>query len=455
MNILFLIIDALCPTHLGINGYNRNTSPNIDQFAREGTIFLNSYTVLPRSDSAIASILTGLYPHNHGIRLISNKRMDDNTTTLAEILHSHGYKTSFIRSGGIPYDGSEKGFDDYNLFKWKAINKAKRAIYKTFHPNRFIGTAQQRIETAIRWIKKNQNKKFFLAMHTNDLHWPYPIPPPFDHMFDPGYSGKHDFDTLSSKKYTRGEIIFGIAKLPPEEINHAIAHYDGGVRYIDTQLKKLFDFLKEKGLYDNTLIVLSSDHGEHFGDHGFYFQHGYSVYEPSIKSTLIFHNPKKIPKGKNIESKVQVLDIMPTLLDILGIPLVDNIDGYSLLPLIEGKEENARDFIFAETAEEHIKGNKKIFFSGNKGKWRTMITGDWKIIYIPHPEKDMFELYNLKDDPEEKTNLAEIEKEKAEEMKKKILDYLKPQINEGDVKLDDLTEKSKKLLIKAGYIEED
>ena len=144
---------------------------------------------------------------------------------------------------------------------------------------------------------------------------------------------------------------------------------------------------------------------------------------------------------------------MPTVLDILKIPLIDKIEGESLMPLIEGKSENSRKYVFCESAEDHFKQHKKIYFSGVKGKWRAMIVGNWKIIYIPHPENDIFELYNLKIDPAEKNNLADREKEKFQEMRKKILDFLKTQSNEGDVKIEDLTEKSRKLLIKAGYIE--
>ena len=144
---------------------------------------------------------------------------------------------------------------------------------------------------------------------------------------------------------------------------------------------------------------------------------------------------------------------MPTILDILDIPLIEDIEGKSLLPLAEGKIEKVRDFVFAEGIEDHFKQDKRMFIKGIKGKWRAMIIGDWKIIYIPHTDKDIFELYNLKNDPGENNNLVEKEKEKAEEMKEKILDFIKGQSNEGDVNAEDLSEKSRKLLIKAGYIE--
>ncbi len=454
MNIILIVIDALRPDHLRANGYYRNTSPNIDKVLEEGTLFLNTYCTLPRSDPSITSMLTGMYPHSHGVRLVSNNKINPSITMLSEILQSHGYKTAFIKPGTIPSEGADRGFTDYDKVEWKIKNKIKRGIYKITHKGNFLGFAEQRFSTAIDWVKKNSDKKFFLVIHTTDMHWPYSIPKPYDDIFDPNYKGNHLFSNLGDGAISRGDLAFGVKKLPQEEIDHAIAHYDGGIRYIDAQLKRFLDVLKMENFYDDTLLLIVSDHGEHFGEHEYYFQHGGSLYEPSLKSTLYFRYPKKIPQNKKIESRVQTLDIMPTILDIVDIPLVDKVEGVSLLPLILGKTTQVRDYIFAEGAEEHFKQNKRIYFKGVKGKWRTMIVGDWKIIYIPHPENDIFELYNLKDDPEEKNNLIEKEKEKTEEMKKKILDFLKPQTTEGDVNIEDLTEKSRKLLIKAGYLEQ-
>ena len=454
MNVILIVIDALRPDHLGAYGYKKDTSPSIDRLAEEGVSFVNTYCTLPRSDASMTSMLTGLYPYSHGVRMVWGNTRKPPITSLPEILQSHGYMTGCIRSGGEMYERFNKGFRDFDLMSWKIKNKITRGIYKIFNPDNFLGTAEQRVTTAIKWIDSNKGKKFFLMVHSNDLHWPYPVPKPYEHMFDAEYKGEHDFATMCKGKITRGELIFGLKKLPKEEVTHAIAHYDGGIRYIDSHLKRLFDFLKAKNIYDNTIIILTADHGENFGEHDFYFQHGASLYETSLKVPLILQIPNKRIKNKRIEAKIQVLDIMPTVLDILDIPLVDKIEGMSLLPLIDGESTAIRDFVFTESIEEHFPGNKRVYIKGIKGKWRTMIIGDWKIIYIPHPEKDIFELYNIKRDPTENQNLMDIEKKKAEEMKSKILGFIKLQSNEGEPDAKDLTEKSKKLLIQAGYLEE-
>lgn len=454
MNIVILIVDALRPDHLSINGYKKETSPNMDKFCLEGTRFLNAYCTLPRSNPSITSLLTGMYTHTHGVRMIANNPLKTSISTLPEILGNHDYKTVFIGVGECELL-IQKGFQEYNSISWKIKNKIKRGIYKTFHPNNFIGVAQQLIDVAINWIDKNSDKKFFLCMHINDIHWPYKIPEPYENMFDKDYKGKHDFNTLFDGKITRGELIFGKKKLSPEELEHAIAHYDGGVRYVDAHIERFFEFLKKRSIYDDTLIILTSDHGDNLGEQGLFFQHGSSLYEPSLKTTLVFRYPRIIPKGKIISSRIQNTDIMPTVLEMINVPLVDKIDGVSLMPLIQGKSEKIRDYIFAESIEEYFKENDKVFMSGVKGKWRAMIVDDWKIIYIPHPEKDIFELYNLKEDPKETKNLIDEEKEVAEKMKKRILDFLSTQDSEGEADLTTLTEKSKKLLIKAGYLQEE
>ncbi|MBI2135146.1 sulfatase [Candidatus Woesearchaeota archaeon] len=453
MNVILIVVDALRFDHLGIGGYGRDTSPNIDKLAKKGTIFPNAYCPLPRTDPSMMSIFTGMYPHNHGIRLVANNKADASLATLAETLKNHAYKTAFIGGFGVHDHALEKGFDDFNLMGWKIRSKIKRTIFKAYNPSNYYGEARQYTDIAVNWIRKNSKNKFFLCVHYEDLHWPYEAPKPFEHMFDPEYGGNHDFNTVNHGKFSRGELIFGKAKLPKEEIEHAIAHYDGGIRYIDAQIHRLLGCVESHGLDDDTLIILTADHGENFGEHNFYFQHGASLYEPSLKVPMILNHSKSIPRGKIISQRVRNFDIMPTVLDILGIPILDKIDGASLLPLIKGEGKKTLNFIFAESIEEHFKGNERVFFPGIKGKWRAMIEGDWKIIYIPHPKNDIFELYNLREDPQEKNDLIGKEKEIASKMKEKILDFLKPQSNEGDANITNLAEKSKKLLRKIGYLE--
>jgi len=452
MNIILLIVDALRPDHLSFNGYSRNTSPKIDELAKESIFFPNSYATLPNTNPSVTSMLTGTYPHNNGVRMLFNNKLKATIPTLQEILQNRGYRTAFMICGHADKFGLERGFDEFDNIKWKIEDKIKRSQYKIFHPTSYLGVTQQYTDRAIKWIKKNSKNKFFLCLHYMDMHWPYDIPKPYDHFFDREYKGQHLFKSLmEDSKITRADLIFGNKKLPEEEIKHAIAHYDGGLRYIDSNIGRLLDSLKQDGIYNDTLVILSSDHGESFGEHGYYFQHGENTYEQGIKTTLLFKIPKK--QCKKIDSRVQNTDIFPTVLDLLNIPIIDKIDGVSLLPLIEREKDHVRDFVFTESIENHWKTKKNIFIDGIKGKWRTMIVNDWKIIYIPHPENDIFELYNLKEDLDEHDNLIDKEKDIALKMKKRILGFMENQSSDGKSDESDLTEKSRKLLKKLGYID--
>ncbi len=453
MNIILFIIDALRPDHLSANRYFRATSPNIDKLMSEGTSFSNAYCVFPRTDASMLSIFTGVYPHSHGVRLVSNNTFNPSISTLPEMLSAHGYETAFLDADAIHDPAMEKGFKVFNPLKWKIRNKLQRYAFKLLHPKSSLGPTEQYADLAVKWIKKNKGKQFFLCYHPIDLHWPYNPPRPYDHIYDPGYKGSHDFNTLGDGKFSRGDLIFGNVRLPDGEINHAVAHYDGGINYIDEQIGKIMNTITGMGMQDDTMAVLTSDHGENFGEHNFYFQHGASLYEPSLKVPLIFHCPKLIPKSRQIEHRVSNMSITPTILDIAGIPIIDKLDASSLIALINGESNKPDDFIFAESIEEHFKGNKRVFFSGIKGKWRAMITGDLKIIYIPHPHEDIFEVYDLKKDPAESNNLFKKESHAFDKLKEAILSYVKKQNNEGDADIGNLEEKSKKLLRKLGYIE--
>lgn len=444
MNVILIVVDALRSDHLGINNYGRDTSPNMDKLAKEGIFFPNAIPSSPSTGPSIPSILTGLYPHSHGIRFLFTNRLNSNITTLQEILQSHGYKTigNDIEIRGM---GIEKGFDEFNLLRWRITHKIKRNIKKTLDWGYKVNPAETLTDFAIKCIDKLKDKKFFLYMHYVGLHWPYTSPKPYDEMFDPNYKGKHTFNEVDGK-ISRGDLIFN-NNLPKEENKHAVAHYDGAIRFVDSEIGKLLEHIDKVNLADDTLIVLCGDHGECFGEHKLYFNHGEYLYEEGLRVPLIIRDPKL--SGIKVESQVQLTDVMPTILEILNIPLIENIDGLSLMPLIkEGKK--IRKYTFAESVGSYFDQNKRSYIKGIKGKWRMVRTNEWKLIYIPHPEKDIYELYNLKNDPGETKNLIGKEKEISKSLREELFKWMKESKEEEDI---DLTEKSKRLLRKLGYMD--
>ncbi len=443
MNIVFIVIDALRADHLGVSGYGRDTSPNIDKLAKESIFFSNAITTIPSTTPAVASMMTGLHPHSHGLRFIHRQKLDQKLTTLAETLKAHGYKTIGYDIDSIG-DGIDKGFDSFTSLNWRIINKIRRTIKKSVDWSYKANKGEELSFFIRNQLIKNKNKKFFLYAHYDDLHHPYNPPSPFDNMFDKSYTGNHAFNDF--KKIRRGDLIFN-NKLPKEEIHHAIAHYDGMIRFIDIQIGKVIGYLYELNLMNNTIIILCSDHGESLGEHNLFFQHTMSLYEETLRIPLIM----KIPgmAQKRIQSQAQSIDIMPTLLEILDIPVLDKIDGKSLAPMIKGRGDD-RKFLFAENGELIFKQNNRSFLPGIEGKWRAIRTNEWKLICIPHPKNNIYELYNLKNDPKESVNLIDKEPKIFNALKEELLKWIESSKHDTDI---DLTEKSKKLLKELGYIE--
>ena len=454
MNVIFIVVDSLRADHLGINGYKRDTSPNIDRLAKEGIFFSTAIPTAPRTSPSVGSILTGLYPHSHGLRLEgktqakvnsinTSDRLSPNTATIQEILKSHGYATI---GNDIEMDntGIEKGFDKFNLLQWRIINKIKRIAKKAARRNYEENPAEALTDFAIKQINKLKNGKFFLYLHYVGLHWPYTPPKPYDEMFDTHYKGSHAFNEIGGK-IIRGDLIFN-NKLPKEEIDHAIAHYDGAIRFVDGEIGKIINHLDKLKLKDNTLIVLTADHGECFGEHGLYFNHGEYLYEESIKVPLILRYSKS--QKKKIDTQIQSTDIMPTILEILGIELIENIEGNSLMPLIR-ENKKTREYTFAESGMSFFKEDKRRYIGGIRGKWRMIRTDEWKLIYIPHPQNHIFELYNLKEDQKETKNLIEKKTEIANKLKEELFKWMKDTDSTEEI---NLTEKSKETLRKLGYM---
>lgn len=446
MNVVLLVLDALRSDHLGASGYYRAASPNMDKLAKNGVFFRNAITPIPRTSPAVASILTGLYPHSHGIRFLYTTKLNSNASTMQAILQAHGYST-VAHAIELQDTGLEKGFDIFNPISWRIINKIKRSMKKTLMWEHKADPVEMLTNFGIKQINSLKDKKFFLYLHYMGLHWPYDPPQPYAEMFDKDYKGKHNFNKADNR-LKRGDLIFN-NKLPKEENEHAVAHYDGAIRYVDFQIGRLIEHLNKNNLVEDTLIILTSDHGEGFGEHNIYFEHGEYLYDETLIVPLIIRHPK-LPH-KIIKNQVQLTDIMPTVMELMGITLLDEAEGASLLPLIKENKE-VRKYTFAETERSYYKQNRGIYLGGVQGKWRMIRTDEWKLIYIPHPNEDIYELYNIKKDPRETTNLIKKNPEIAKILKEKLFEWIKDKKEKKEEQAD-LTEKSKKLLRKLGYMD--
>jgi arylsulfatase A-like enzyme len=314
-NIVLLTVDALRPDHLGCYGYPRDTSPTIDSLAATGAIFNNAVVQYPMTSPNFATMFTGTYPSTHGITRVRTV-LDDSNLTLAEVLQAAGYHTAAAITNGnlYPVFKYSQGFDEYHRCGHKQPEKVTR--------------------TALEWLGSTPPEPFFLWMHYTEPHGPYQPTPPYDKMFDPADNPKTS--TMGSEAKEK-------------RVSGAIARYDGSIRRTDHAIRRLLAGFREMGYSKNTLLVFTTDHGESFGEHGYYFGHGAYAYEATVRAALFITFPGVIPPGLSVDAPVGTVDIMPTVLDAVGIPIGDRIEGHSFLPTAMGlTDKSPGEFAFVQ-----------------------------------------------------------------------------------------------------------
>lgn len=481
-NVVIILADALRQDRIGYLG-DKDITPNIDNLASKSTVFNNAFTVSNATDPAVRSINTGLYPlgHgivNHGFRVTQEeKKKVEGVPWLPQILSKEGYSTAkFGRPLGRWH---RRGFDKYPEIserrkafdnkKWKVKHKIKssvksllktsekffdlsRYIYNHLSPDTSIkgeSSGDGVVDDFRGFISKNEGP-FFSFVHLMDTHTPYNGSPDLvkkyleDFQYDvkkvEGISGKipKEFNNLVLKN-SFSEIK---EKYYFEDGNPSTAvvdaHYDAAVSRTDRRVGKILDCLKEQGVFKDTLIIFLSDHGESLTEHGIYYDH-HGLYDVSVRIPLIIHFPDK--KGKEIEDLVQVTDILPTVLDFLGLKnsnIETNSDGISLLQMIKNHSSDMRDILLAEEA--HTQRRRMIRTDEEKAIY--LVDGNTICRYCNVQHAPKKELYNLEDDPHELENLARRNKEQVENLisisEKKIDPIKEPDLDhKKEVKYED------------------
>ena len=389
-NVILISVDTLRADHLGCYGYPKPTSPFIDSLAGRGVVFESAQATASWTLPSHMSIMTSLYPHSHGVES-DRSTLPDSVTTLAEVLQRAGYSTTAFVSWIFVSKkfGFDRGFDRFEelLPRPDQINPTTRHAIKA---NRFRERVGDWISTA------PAQQPFFLFLHLFDPHMNYEPPIGIARIFDPDI--REMADTRSGRYPILKPYIAGLNKEPrridPRELNRAVALYDGEIRFLDNQLRKLFDRLDERGLLDNTLVVFTSDHGEEFDEHGSMEGHQWTLYDEVLHVPLVMKFPGDAHAGSQPKSLVQSIDIAPTILAFLGMPAPDEFSGRSLLPLLAGDR--------GAFEERHAFSQIKRF---NK-KW-ALRSEQWKLIYTAGNKKRPaeYELYDLHRDPDEQQNI--------------------------------------------------
>lgn len=353
-NLLFIMIDTLRADHLSCYGHHRETSPFIDRFAAENVIFNNHYCSIPFTPGSHWSTFTGRYPHNFGdsISLAAEGVMTD-TPVITLVLREQGYRTAaFISNDMVKFLGGVFGhFERFNERQYR--NKHDTGFYQTTN-------------AALEWLDGNTGKPFFLFIHFWDPHAVYNPITEFD-LWSDGLQG-HEREA---------------------------ALYDGEIRFVDTKVRMLLDKLEELDLEDETIVVITSDHGEAFGEHdgrdfllqeksAYYTGHYKGLFDTETRVPLVMRVPGLVG-NRNVDTVTQSVDLLPTILELLKIGNERTMDGSSLIPLIHG-EERKDSFAYSEM-------RKRV--SGRTVLSKSIVADGWKLMSIESDEGEVLRLYRL------------------------------------------------------------
>jgi len=457
-NIILISLD--CVRMESLSCYKRNfggfiykhlikpRTPNIDRIANDGVKFTHAICQAPYTPASHASILTGVNPPIHGIQTMVGNKLSESTQTLAGKLKEYDYKTgAFIGSFAMSKEyGLNRGFDiydqDFDVWIRGTITREQRF-------------GEESTNKALKWMTDTKNDKFFLFIHYFDAHG-IPLKTFLDYPIEIG--GRHRILQIKQvrKKYIQ---IVRILKFFEQCIlkfilgkgsRHKIFQIKQ-VKKIDKQIGRILDFLEKNNLYENTIIVLIADHGDAFGEHG-ENNHRSFLYDTTIRIPLIIKGPAGL-KGVTIPNQVRSIDIVPTILELLEIPLQGNynfnsVEGESLLKIMEGNTREDR-LAYIETCEEVSRKNWLHF----KRHYVGLRTGNWKLII--DKLNGTKQLYDLKNDPNEIHNLVNQQEEIARELEKKLNDITKMQdknkirkTSQTDHEIENIKERLKKL----GYL---
>lgn len=419
-NVLILSIDTLQAKHLTHYGYNKNTTQSIEAFAQDAVTFKTAVAQTPKTSPSHTSILSGLHPFSHGVLKNGSMDLNNDSKLLSDRLSEKGYKTAAFVSGftltssacRLPdrfqvYDDSLGSGD--TLFNSLIKNRfpytlSRLVLRRQWYPLGLRGgydrPAEHTVDEAIKWMGRNKSDPFFMFVHFFDPHGGYIPPSPFNvkHVSDDlareanekGWHGDWQ-DNMSPEDKEK-------AKKNPKWLEYIVSQYDGEISYADMQAGKLIESLDNLGLKNNTLVVITADHGESLGSHGAYFAHT-DLYEDTIRVPLIIRLPKGQQAGIRT-SLVQLTDIVPTILDYLEIDPDAEFDGQSLLAYCRNEKDPpdkrpAISFV--------INGDDPILsIRDNSYKYQKSSTYDVESGQMNEPVEKLF---NLKEDPGELFNI--------------------------------------------------
>jgi arylsulfatase A-like enzyme len=400
-NVLLITVDTLRADRLGCYGYPVPVTPNLDRLAREGVLFADCTVQWPKTWPSMASLVTGAYPRTTGIQQ-SHRRLPEALTVMSEVFGRAGYRTAAIVANfnvGRAL-GFDQGFDHF-VESWQ--ERWEREQGKVAYSNR-PGRVKEYTDAAtvsqqgLAWLHASDPERpYFLWLHYMDPHGPYVPPAPWSRTLEGVHASEPiAIELLPDYQIQQPEGYSG----PIADLGFYRTQYDREVLYFDAQLGRLRRDLEAAGLLDDTVIVLSADHGESFDEHRYYLEHGKLAYQPTAHVPLVVR-AARARTGEIVREAVGLIDVSASLPDLAGLPVPPSFEGQSLAPVARG-EAGAKlpPFVFVESG--YVPGETQ----------RVVRDGRWKLIHVPAEadRADMtgeeIELYDLETDPGERANVA-------------------------------------------------
>jgi arylsulfatase A-like enzyme len=388
-HVILIVVDTLRADHLGFYGHSSPTTPELDRWTSRGLVFDHAFATSPWTLPTFGSVLTGLWPAQHGAgsrmpeggRRWRRRPLSPTVPTLPEVLREHGFTTGAIVNNAFlrPHFGAARGFDTYDY------EKGRRAAAV--------------IDLATDWLADPSRKRLFLMLHLIDPHLPYQAPAEFLGRFGP--SSQDALELRGRKK-----IVDRLEDLTAADREALRARYDEEIASLDHELGRFFTYLVDAGMWDRTLVVLTSDHGEELFDHGG-FEHGHSMFQEVLRVPLVVWGPG-VAAGRN-RTPVSVVDLKPTILDAVGVAFGDGLAGESLWGMALGKSRSPRREMLAQ----NILWGREL---------ASLVAWPYKLIL--DPKHDRVQLYDLSADPAEQQDLATQRPEVAVELRRRLEDRL-------------------------------
>lgn len=471
-NVVLIVVDTLRRDHVSAYGYPRRTTEHIDRIAAEGVLYERAYTTAPWTLPAHASLFTGLHSTTHETHY-GSLRLSEQRRTIAELLRDHGYRTAAFSANPWvgPTTGLAQGFQRF-------VTSGRHFVTDAFflrllsHGLRADREDHDVTDPLIDWIgaAHEAGRPFFAFANFMEAHEPYgEVPEPFFSAYL-----ERALPRTVGRRWMRDTPAFLCESCPPPErelapgiscaegrlrldasrLRDSVALYDAGVRFADHQVGRVYRALAEAGVLDDTLLIVTSDHGELLGEHD-RMGHGVFLYAPLLDVPLVIRYPQRFPAGLRVATPVSLVDVLPTIAELLGLASDASADARSLVPpgVLEAGPRRilAEDFPYAAATVATLERTLRCELTRVGQRRAALLEGAWKYIWA---SREAPELYDLASDPDEENDLAAAETERAERMQLQLADWRRALAPErslaGDAELDPVTKQALEAL---GYVE--